>query len=279
MKISLLKYSLCLSVLSLLTACSSTEVTSDDHDVGVPLTVCANIEGTRAAITGNTFAKGDSIGIFAVNADGNEYHYGSMNMKALCSEGNVCSFAEGSVYLMSAPATVYAYYPYARTNSTTTVPVDIAPDATGSQTDFLYGSGNASVNCVQPVSSITFHHALARLTLSILRSKTGTGNGYLTDMTLCNLSPATALSLQGNMDIRTGTITPVTDTYATLALDVKKTLSTTVPVTVDAMLIPVTIDKNVELVLNIDNRFYRITLPTLTLVAGKQTVLPINVDF
>ena len=98
-------------------------------------------------------------------------------------------------------------------------------------------------------------------------------------MTLCNLSPATALSLQGNMDIRTGTITPVTDTYATLALDVKKTLSTTVPVTVDAMLIPVTIDKNVELVLNIDNRFYRITLPTLTLVAGKQTVLPINVDF
>lgn len=276
MKINILNHFFILSVL-LLPACSAEDASEDD--VGVPLSVRTEIESTRSAITGSTFAKGDSIGIFALNAEGGEYHDGSMNMKALSGDGNTCTLTEGSVYLMSAPATVYAYYPYSRANSAMSIPVNITQDADGSQTDYLFGSGNATVNCLQPVASITFHHALARLTLSILRSGTGSGAGYLTDMTLANLSSSTAISLTGTMDVRTGVITPVANTYATISQDVKKTLSASTPVTIDVMLFPVIIDNNVQLTLNIDNRFYRITLPAMTLTAGKQTVLPVKVDF
>jgi uncharacterized protein (TIGR02145 family) len=269
-------YSCIFSVL-MLTACSTEDI--NNGDIGVPLSIKTIIEGTRSAITSNTLSVGDSVGVFALNADGNEYSSGSMNMKSVCGDNNVWNFPCSDVYLKSSQASVYAYYPYCHNGSSlSAVPVSIIPNASGNQTDYLFGSGNGTVNCSQPEASITLHHALSRLTLSILRDGTGTTGGFLSDITLSNTSSSSTIALTGSMDVSTGVITPVQSGYSMLSYDVEKALDTTNPVIIDMMIFPTIINDNVELSLNIDSRIYRIKLPNMNLMAGKQIVLPITVS-
>src|SRR5574344_633131 len=270
------KLMICACSIATLTACSS-EKDEAIQEQGVPMSISTEITQTRAAITGTSFSNDTKIGVYALNAEGTQYDNGSMNMLSQFN-GTNWTFPTGSVYLKSADATVYAYYPYAISNSTTTVPIDITPDSLNDQTDYLYGTASAAVNSTNPKAQITFKHALARVTFSITRSDVGTGKGAMSSVMLKNVSTKTALSTAGTMDIKTGAITPTANTYATMQRYASATLNSTTPTVVEFMVIPVDIDNNVTLSIAIDDRMYDVVLPTTSLKAGNQYTFPVSVS-
>src|SRR5574344_1816984 len=258
-------------------ACSSEKDEAIQEQQGVPMSISTDITQTRAAITSTSFSSGAKIGVYALNSEGAQYDNGSMNMLSQFNGSN-WTFPTGSVYLKTTDATVYAYYPYAISNTTTTVPVDVTPDSLSDQTDVLYGAASAAVSATNPKAQITFKHALARVTFSLSRSDVGTGKGAITSVMLKNASTKTALATAGTMDIKTGTITPTANTYATILRYVTDTLKTSTPVVVEFMVMPVDIDNNIILSVAIDGRMYDVSLPTTSLKAGNQYTFPVSVS-
>lgn len=258
-----------------LNACSSDNMEEKGQSQNVQLEVTTDI-ATRSVITGTTFSSGDEIGVYALNASGSAYSTGSMNMRA--KYDTKWTFPNGSIFLKTEPATVYAYYPYAASNSTTTVPVDISYNSTTGQTDCLYGAGTATVNSDAPTSHIKFNHALSRLTFNIILDKESTGTNQLTNVTLKNVSGDTAVAVKGNMNIITGKIKRTTDTYAIIEQPLDSALNTTKSIPVDMLVMPVTVKGDMNVALTIDGKIYTIKLPDTDLKAGNQYSYPVTVS-
>ena len=262
--------------LAALAACSS-EKEENAQEHGVPMSISTEITQTRSAITGTTFGNGDKIGVYALNSGGTQYDTGSMNMQSAFN-GTNWTFPTGSVYLKTPNATVYAYYPYNATNTTTTVPVNILPNDSTGQTDYLYGTASSVVNATNPKAQITFKHALSMITLSITKTDGGTGAGLLTSVSLKNASAKTVLSTKGSMDIISGTITPTADTYATLSANVNQKMDLSTPVTTDFLFIPVKTSADLILTITVDGRMYDVALPSTDFKAGNKYVFPVTVS-
>src|SRR5574344_1040529 len=258
-----------------LNACSSDNMEEKGQSQNVQLEVTTDI-ATRSLITGTTFSSGDEIGVYALNASGSAYSTGSMNMRA--KYDTKWTFPNGSIFLKTEPATVYAYYPYAASNSTTTVPVDISYNSTTGQTDCLYGAGTATVNSDAPTSHIKFNHALSRLTFNIILDKESTGTNQLSNVTLKNVSGDTAVAVKGNMNIITGKIKRTTDTYAIIEQPLDSALNTTKSIPVDMLVMPVTVKGDMNVALTIDGKIYTIKLPDTDLKAGNQYSYPVTVS-
>ena len=163
------KYSILVFIAIGLLAFSACSSENEEKGKNTQLSVTTDI-ATRSVITGTAFSGGDEIGVYALNSGGSAYSAASMNMRAIYQKPWL--FPNGSIYLNTDPATIYAYYPYASTNSTLSVPIDITNNATTGQTDYLYGA--ATVNSESPTAHIKFNHALARLTLNIKLSNIST---------------------------------------------------------------------------------------------------------
>lgn len=259
-----------------LSACSSDNSIEEKEQVQhVPLNVTTDIT-TRSVITGTTFSQGAEIGVYALNASGAAYSTGSMNMRAQYDTKWV--FPNGSIYLKSDPATVYAYYPYEASNSATTVPIDITYNSTNGQTDYLYGAGTATVNSDSPTAHIKFNHALARITFNVILDKESTGTNLLSNVTLRNVSGDTAVAVKGSMDIITGKITRTTNTYATIEQPLDTTLKIATASPVDMLVMPINVKGDMNVVMTIDDKMYTIKLPDTDLKAGNQYSYPVTVS-
>nr|MBP7471906.1 fimbrillin family protein [Prevotella sp.] len=270
------KLIICAYGLAALAACSSEkEENSQEH--GVPMSLTTEITQTRSAITGTTFGNGDKIGVYTLNSGGTQYDTGSMNMQSAFN-GTDWTFPTGSVYLKTANATVYAYYPYDATNTTTSVPINILPNDSTGQTDYLYGTASSVVNSTNPKAQITFKHALSMITLSITKTDGSTGAGLLTSVSLKNASAKIALSTKGSMDIISGTITPTADTYATLSADINQKMDVKTPVTTDFLFIPVKTAADLILTITVDGKMYDVALPSTDFKAGYKYVFPVTVS-
>lgn len=273
MKIKHINIAALLFSLALFASCSS-EIAESVSSQGSVLQVKTDIANTRAIITGTTFSKGDSIGVCVLNAAGNLYTANSLNMPATY-DGTQWKF-ESPLKLTTDAATVFAYYPY-RSGVSSSLTVDITPNATTGQPDFLYAKPTSAVNADNPVATLHFNHLLSRITFQIAKSSADTGTGALTSISLGNSTDATVIATQGTADIKTFTIVPTANTAAKIKQTVNNTLSTTA-VNIDLLVIPTTINNNAELTLTIDSKEYTVKIPSITWTAGKQYTYPVTVN-
>jgi hypothetical protein len=255
-----------------LTACNSE---NEENEQNAQLSITTDI-ATRSIITGTSFSTGDEIGVYAINASGTAYSPTSMNMRAKL--GTSWGFPNGSIYLKTSPATIYAYYPYAPTNSVLSVPLDISYDSTNGQTDYLYGTGTATVNATSPSAHIDFNHALARLTFNVKVDNESVGTNVLTDVRLMNTTGDTAVAVKGTMNITTGAIKRTVNTYDYIEQSMNKTLDAAKASEVDFLIMPVTVNNDMNVVMEIDGKMYAVKLPTTTLKAGSQYNYPVTIS-
>ena len=172
-------------------SCNSDE---RESDIGIsPLKISTNIN-SRSIVSGTSFINGDQVGVFVLNPQGNAYDAGSLNLRGLYS--TQWSFPDLTLYLTSKKAAVYAYYPYVQGNDSTKISVKISD-----QTDYLYGCSTDSVNNSSSTANIQFKHALARVTISLIRDSNDKGTGLLKSVTLRNTPYNTDISVLGVLDI------------------------------------------------------------------------------
>lgn len=173
--------------------------------------------GTMTRTPISTFPGHAELGLFVTSgALGSNYN----NVPA---NSNVKSTLTGSVwtqtptvYLSTANATVFAYYPYNKDNTNGTA---IAVEHT-SQTDYLYGmqySGQSAVNNSNPNVNIGMHHALAMIQFRFTK-KNYTGPGKVTKIEIFN-SSGTALCSEGTLNIATGEITNTVEKSASATIE------------------------------------------------------------
>ena len=262
------KYSILVFIAIGLLAFSACSSENEEKGKNTQLSVTTDI-ATRSVITGTAFSGGDEIGVYALNSGGSAYSAASMNMRAIYQKPWL--FPNGSIYLNTDPATIYAYYPYASTNSTLSVPIDITNNATTGQTDYLYGAGTATVNSESPTAHIKFNHALTRLTFNIKLSNISTLTNLLTGVSLKNTSGGdTAVAVKGNMNIMTGSIKRTINTSASIDYSMKTTLDSLKTTSVDMLVMPVSVNKNMTVSMVIDGKTYSVVLPSITFQAGNQ---------
>lgn len=273
MKIKPIKISTLIFSLALVTSCSS-EIAENVSSQGAVLQVQTDIANTRSVITGTTFSKGDSIGVCVLNATGSVYAANSLNI--LAAYNGTKWNLKSPLTLSEDSAKVFAYYPY-RAEVTSSLSVDITPNATTGQPDYLYGVAASAVNAESPVAKLHFNHLLSRITLQITKASTDTGIGALTSVSVGNITGATVIATTGTADIKTFTIEPTANTAAKITQTVGSTLSTTA-VNVDFLVIPTTINDNAELSLTVDGQEYDAKIPAITWTAGKQYVYPVVIN-
>jgi hypothetical protein len=275
MKVKL--FAVCMiAVLPAFMSCSSDD---EQKATSTPLKITAEIQGnsvTRDVINATTFDTGSQLGIYAYTEKDVPYMSNSLNMRALF--GTAWTFPEGGMYLTSDQATIYGYYPYSSINSTEDVYLNISSNGVDGQTDYLYGKGLATVNVDNPEAHLTFEHALARLTLSILRDNSGSGKGYLSNVVLRNTSGNTIISSTGTMNVKTGIIKRNLSNSAYVNVTSHKYLNDTVSTVVDILMMPANVNDNALLVLTIDGCEYGVKLPTLSFMSGFQYKFPININ-
>jgi hypothetical protein len=180
-----MKYNICynlwsaLIVLLSLVACSNQEENlpemSTEHLQISTVDVAAS---TRAKITGTVLPNGVQYGIFA-GASSNTLNNGK-NVAVSYTEG-VSTLSNEIVLPQGCKIPVYAYYPYTKGVSATSVPIEIL-----SQTDYLWGwsadtSGDlAYATEASPSVNIHFEHILARVTLRIHKAEDNAKTYHIT---------------------------------------------------------------------------------------------------
>ena len=192
-------------------SCSNTETDIDDTtaEVKVPLsissaTIASSTEARKASYNANSFEKGDVIGLYILSSDCESPYDTEENCY------NVPATYDGSqwvisqdVYLSDDYAYVIAYYPYSESygnvfpnaNNWVTLPISIVP-VDNEQNDVLtcayfkgYNNNNSEV-------TLTFSHALSRITLSITVDDTLDKNADLISASLYEKSGKLVTSAQ-----------------------------------------------------------------------------------
>ena len=192
-------------------SCSNTETAVDDATAEVKVqltissaTISSSTEARKASYNANSFEKGDVIGLYILSSDCESPYDTEENCY------NVPATYDGSqwvisqdVYLSDDYAYVIAYYPYSESygnvfpnaNNWVTLPISIVP-VDNEQNDVLtcayfkgYNNNNSDV-------TLTFSHALSRITLSITVDDTLDKNADLISASLYEKSGKLVTSAQ-----------------------------------------------------------------------------------
>lgn len=249
------------------------------EEVGTPLNVTASIsEGTsnlRSIIDLAAFPNPSSIGVFSLDGGGavanTQYDFTT-----------AWAAKTTPIYIMKTTATVFAYYPFATTNPATptsaaTIPVTVANEATfigTGQTDYMW-TGSAAVTKASPTASLTFKHALSKVSFVINKGTNFVGTGSLTSVSLTKGGLT-----GGTMNVSTGAITGASAaiTFSGTAT-INNALGTTVTCT--GLVAPVATIATTTLTLVIDGITYSGDLPVGTIsawAAGKNYKYTVTIN-
>lgn len=269
----------------------------NNEDSSLQIKAC--ITDTRSIVTGTEFKKGDKIGVYTIyNKNGisiggaSEIPDNSLNIAAQY-DGTEWLFDE-SIKLYNNSAYVYAYYPFQATTKAAApsgleipvINVDISPDIKNEQTDYMYGVGN-NVNANNTTADIQFKHALARITLSILKGTNDVGKGHVSKVCLKNNTKVQTISPKGwiRLNGETGTEGNIEDA---LILNNDVTINEKEAQNIDLLVFPATgkrgtelitnVTESVEVILTIDGQDYSFPLSGMTWLGGQQYTYPITID-
>lgn len=207
---------------------------SKDNDVITPVTTASlSINplvsvspGTRAVIS--DFPNLSEIGLFITSGNLNSNYNNTASNNNVKSKLSAGTWTQTPlVYLSPAPATVYAYYPYALGNTNATA----IPLEHNTQTDYLYGThatGQPTINSSNPGVNLTMKHALSLLVFKIQKVNY-TGAGTLTKIEVANAAGKTLLSSEATLDIQFGTISQATGKNLPAILSTSYTIPATLP--------------------------------------------------
>src|SRR5574344_195495 len=251
----------CLILISMLTACSTTEENIMSADSNGHLSINAKISTTRSVITSKYFKTNDSIGVCMYNNDGTNYSTDGNNILSIYN-GSKWQFPKGTINLSLSHADVYAYYPYASTISSYTIPITC-----DGNTDILYGKSSSSLYALDTFADITFNHALARLTFMI----TSTYN--INSVTLSNINSGTAIANSGEMDIRNGSINHGENVNSFIT-----TYSATASNTFDLLTIPTIVNNNILLTVKVNGAAFKAQIPNISWKQGSQYTYPVTIS-
>lgn len=293
----------CLLLMGMVTvaSCSNDNEEWMQENIDNVLKVETCIADTRAVVKGTEFKEGDKIGVYTIYSKGGIIIGGGTNATpdnsaniAAQYRGTAWQFDE-NIKLYNQSADVYAYYPYrAETRSIAqpiqdipAINIDITPDAENGQTDYMYGVSNTAVNINNSIANIQFKHALARITLSILKGTNDVGKGVISKVCLKNNTKVQTISTTGTMKL-TGGITYDSNIDATITLSTNFTVNEKKAQDIDLLVFPATgkrgtelvtnVTESVEIVLTIDGANYSIPLSGMIWQAGKQYTYPITIN-
>lgn len=212
---------------------------------------------TRATLS--EFPRSAELGLFVTSGKlGNNYN-------SLPGNSNVCSTYDGAyweqspaVFLNSAPATVYAYYPYDGSNADgQAIPVEHL-----TQKDYMYGTHSVgqSINNLNPIVQLTMRHALSLIIFQFDMSDYS-GAGIVSKVGVMNAPGKKVLSSEGIMDISTGIITGTkgkNDAAITLEIENNRCAS--------LMVLPTNVPANGDIIVQflIDGKVYMWKVPAKT---------------
>lgn len=200
------------------------------------LDVTTSIEVTSRSQTGkpvNSFIAGDEIGLYVSNGAVNTPYNSVAANKNVKSTFTTVWTQATPVYLSSAMATIYAYYPW---NAAGTDGTAIAIDHT-SQTDFMYATAVTNINNRQPKARITMNHALSLVQFDF-KKENYTGAGSLTAITIANKAGGSSLISNGTLNLTNGAITKGSGKDAvTKATNLPQTIGTWTEATYPKMLV------------------------------------------
>lgn len=169
------------------------------------LSVTTNIDvvATRSVLGKpvNAFTSGDEIGLYVASGAVNTPYNGVAANKNVKSSFTTAWAQERPVYLSSAMATIYAYYPWSALGTDGTA-IDI--DHT-SQTDFMFATPVANINNRQPKAAIAMNHALSLVQFDF-KKENYSGVGALTAITIANKAGGSSLISQGKLNLTNGAI-------------------------------------------------------------------------
>lgn len=257
------------TALTLLTSCN--ENSDNPMSEKTALTVKTTF-GTETKSVISSFPNASELGLFITNGTiGNNYENSSSysNVKSTYS-GSAWSQAT-PVYLTNNNAKIFSYFPYsASVTNGTAIPVE-----TSSQTDYMYGAGNA-VNNSAPTATLTMKHALALVEFKMNKTNYP-GTGLLTKVEIANASGKTILYSEGTMNCATGAIANTTGKNASASisnaglLTLPSTASTDESTYPKVMVLPTAATAATgDLVINftIDGKVYTYPVPSATTWAG-----------
>lgn len=208
-----------------------------DKPVAEQLSVTTDIEVASRSVLGkpiNSFASGDEIGLYVSNGSGvNTPYNGIAGNKNVKSTFTTVWTQATPVYLSSALATIYAYYPFSTLATDGTA---IAIDHT-SQTDFMYGTPVPNINNRKPKAAITMNHALSLVQFDF-KKENYTGVGSLTAITIANKAGGSSLISQGTLNLTNGVISKGSSKEpVTIATNLPQTIGTWAEATYPKMLV------------------------------------------
>lgn len=199
------------------------------------VTTSIDVSSSRSVLGSpiNSFVSGDEIGLYVSSGIVNTPYNGVSSNKNMKSTFTTTWTQATPVYLSSAMATIYAYYPWSATVTDGTA-VDI--DHT-SQTDYMYGTPVTSVNNRQPRAAITMNHALSLVQFDF-KKENYTGAGSLTAITIANKAGGNSLISQGKLNLTNGVIVKGTSKEAvSKATNIPQTIGTWTETTFPKMLV------------------------------------------
>lgn len=220
-----------------------------NNQTGSPLT------STRA--TDTEWEIGDSIGISCGDTQQNiHYKYTGNANNMFAAEGGV---AEEIWVLGTQEYDVSAYCPFMGTSGVTSGIVDVLTDSENQATvekrkylDFLYATAKASA--AQPNVQLAFNHRMSRI-----KVKFEAGEGVSLSDIDCYLI---GLKLEGTFDTATGV--PAVNEDATVTDIYWGNVGETEDYTMEAILLPQTVDAGVSIQARMEGRLYEVQFPKLT---------------
>ena len=258
------------------TACSNSE--TDDISLSteqnkVPLSVSAVIQSgdnsRKASLDAETFEVGDTIGLFILDSSNNAYNEStdSYNVPAVFN-GTDFDLTQ-DVYLTDEKAYVYAYYPYTYSdNATNGVEMEVYPG----DVDVLTAESPSTATRDNPQATLTFCHALSRITLSLKVSEDMEGS------IITNINISSESSDLVHWVYFFNSLSIADDTWS-FSVDCSEKLSSTETTDIDILLYPASAEgKTASLV--IDDTTYEFEFPTSltdTWEAGCQYTYPITI--
>lgn len=195
---------------SILYSCSQDVITDSDStdpdsDTEVVLDVTTSIAVASRSVTDrpiNSFSNSDEIGLFVSSGEVNAPYNGIITNSNMKSTLATQWQQESPVYLSSAMATIYAYYPYSNAvTDGTKVEINHV-----NQTDYMYGTKVENINNRNPKAEIIMNHALSLVQFNFIKENY-TGIGNLTAIRIANKEGGNILRSQATLDLTDGAIT------------------------------------------------------------------------
>ena len=258
------------------TACSNSE--TDDISLSteqnkVPLSVSAIIQSgdssRKASLDAETFEVGDTIGLFILDSSNNAYNEStdSYNVPAVFN-GTDFDLTQ-DVYLTDEKAYVYAYYPYTYSDDAANgVEIQVYPG----DVDVLTAESPSTATRDNPQATLTFCHALSRITLSIKVSEEMAGAA------ITNVKISSESSDLVHYVYFFNSLSIAEDTWS-FSVDCSEKLSSTETTDIDILLYPASAeDKTASIV--VDGTTYEFEFPTSltdSWEAGCQYTYPITI--